>query len=322
MIVEEKMAPSRLIIVISVVVMKKEINANEIFENIDKSLIEKGVPITHRYMEAIREVSQHFGNIPIPISPKALLPHNELGNQLCIWLDNWYTNKYGDNQKFNSDLGFFYQKIRGDLWKYRIPNFYGTCNFFINQDLSDKGKGNETNIMRMSERMTQVYVNDLSDGELSEIHSNFANAIEVFQIFSSWSSSGLRMFSAIRADLRNVSIQLENHIPHYGQTKWSYLQCAEKIIKSWLLKSSVSEEELKKKYGHSIHKLVNAFNKHYVQQISIKELTHIDCSADARYEDESYSLEDIVKAQNWLFKLIISIGYSPTLNSSSVKSPR
>lgn len=304
--------------------MKKKVNVNEVFEGIDRKLIEKGVPITHRYMDAIAEVSKHFGNIPIPIpiSPKALLPDNELGNQLCVWLNNWYTNKYDDNQKFNSDLGFFYQKIRGDLWKYRVPDFYGTCNFFINQDLSDKGKDNETNIMRMSEKMTQSYVNELSDDELSEIHSSFANAIEVFQIFNSWSSSGLRMFSAIQADLRNVSIQLENHIPHYGQTKWSYLQGAEKIIKSWLLKSGVPEEVLKKKYGHSIHKLVNAFNKHYVQQISTKELAHIDCSADARYEDENYSLDDIVKAQNWLFKLIVSIGYSPELSPDITKTSR
>lgn len=302
--------------------MEKKVNVNEVFEYIDKKLIEKGVPITHRYIDAIGEVSQHFDNIPIPISPKALLPDNELGNQLCIWLNNWYTNKYGDNQKFNSDLGFFYQKIRGDLWKYRVPNFYGTCNFFINQDLSDKGKDNETNIMRMSEKMTQSYVNELSDDELSEIHLSFTNAIEVFQIFNSWSSSGLRMFSAIQADLRNVSIQLENHIPHYGQTKWSYLQCAEKIIKSWLLKSGVPDEVLKNKYRHSIHKLVNAFNKHYVQQISIKELAHIDCSADARYEDGSYSLDDIVKTQDWLFKLIISIGYSPWLSSGITKTSR
>jgi hypothetical protein len=273
-------------------------------------------------MDATGEVSQHFGNIPIPMSPKALLPDNELGNKLCIWLDNWYTNKYGDNLNFNFDLGFFYKKIQGDLWKYRIPNFCGTCNFFISQDLSDKGKENETNIMRMAEKMTQSYVNKLNNDELSEIRLSFANAIEVFQVFSSWSSSDLKMYNAIRADLRNVSIQLDDHIPHYGQTKWSYLQCAEKIMKSWLLKSGVTEEVLKKRYGHSIHKLTNAFNKHYVPQVSTAELLHIDCSADARYEDGSYGLDDIVNAQNWLYKLIVSIGYSPELNSDLTRQSR
>ncbi|MNB99074.1 hypothetical protein D3C77_270130 [compost metagenome] len=291
--------------------MENKINVNELFEVIDKKLIEKGIPITHRYIDATGEVSQHFGNIQIPISPKSLLHDNELGNQLCIWLHDWYTQKYGDNQRFNFDLGFFYQRIRGDLWRYRVPNFFGTCNFFISKDLSDKGGNNETNIMRMSEKMTQFYVNELSDDELSAIFISFSNAIEVFQIFNLWSSLDLRMFSAIQADLRNISIQLDNHRPHYGQTKWSYLQCAEKIIKSWLLKSGVSEELLKNKYGHNIHKLVNAFNHHYVQKISTKELSHIDCSADARYADEIYNLDDILNAQRWLFKLINSISYHP-----------
>jgi hypothetical protein len=297
--------------------MKNKVNVNEVFEQIDNKLIEKGVPKTDRYMDAIEEVSVHFGNIAIPISPKALLPDNELGNQLCVWLDNWYTNKYGDSQNFNSDLGFFYKKIQGDLWKYRIPNFCGTCDFFISQDLSDKGKDNQTNILRMSDKMTQSYVNKLNNDELSGILLSFENAIEVFQVFGSWSSADLKMYSAIRADLKNVSVQLDDHIPHYGQTKWSYLQCAEKIMKSWLLKSGLTEKVLKNKYGHKIDKLARAFNEHYVQQVTIADLPHIDCSPNARYENGCYGLGDIVNAQSWLFKLIISIGHSPELNSDS-----
>ncbi|MEZ9510908.1 hypothetical protein AB4341_08580 [Vibrio breoganii] len=292
--------------------MRKQININDVFESIDNKLIEKRVPITHRYMDATREVSQYFGNVPIPISPKSLLPNNEFGNKLCIWLSDWYDHKYGDSQNINCDLGVFYQKVRGDLWKYRIPNFYGRCSFFVSQDLSDKGSNNETNILRMCEDMTESYVNNLSNEELKEIASNYSNAIEVFQTFSSWSSSNLKMHSTIRADFRNISTQLDTHTPHYGQAKWAYLQAAEKIIKSWLMKSGLDGAALKK-LGHNMHRLVNAYNENYAQPISLINLEHINCPADARYEDENFSMVDVLNSQSWLFELITSIGYSPKL---------
>ncbi|ROR25448.1 hypothetical protein EDB67_10498 [Vibrio crassostreae] len=290
--------------------MNKKVNINDIFESIDNNLIERRVPITYRYMDATREVSQYFGNIPIPISPNSLIPNNEFGNKLCIWLSDWYGHKYGDRQHYNGDLGVFYQIVQGDLWKYRVPNFYGRCNFFVSQDLSDKGGNSETNILRMCEDMTESYANRLSNEELIDIASNYSDAIEVFQIFNSWSSLNLRMYSTIRADFRNVSTQLDTHTPHYGQAKWAYLQAAEKIIKSWLMKSGLDQQALKK-YGHNMHKLVNIYNKNYVQQISLINLEHISCPADARYEDETFSMVDTLNSQCWLFNLITTIGYSP-----------
>lgn len=53
--------------------MPRKININEVFENIDKKLIEQKVPITHRFLDATVEVSKFFGDIAIPLSPQALL---------------------------------------------------------------------------------------------------------------------------------------------------------------------------------------------------------------------------------------------------------
>lgn len=293
--------------------MKKEIVINDIFENIDKRLTERGVPITLRYMEAVGEISKYFDNTPIPLSPKSLLPNNDFGNQLCIWLHNWYDAKYGDNQRYNSDLGFLYQKIRGDLWHYRVPNFCGTCNFFIDKDLKVCGENNETNILRMSPKMTQSYVNSLTEIELEQLVSNFGSAIESFEIISGWRVIKIPYHQAIDADFKAISAQIEPHIMNYGQARWAYLQCTEKILKSWLLKAGLPEEQLKNKFGHSIHKLVNAFNKHYEVQLSIDKLEAINCPASARYGDDSFISDDIIEAQKWLFNLIKSIGFSPQL---------
>lgn len=293
--------------------MSKKVVINDIFEEIDERLIAQGVPINIRSMEAIGEVSKYFGNVPIPLSPKSLLPNNEMGNQLCVWLHDWYDAKYGRLQSFNSDLGFFYQKIRGDLWHYRVPNFVGTCNFFIDKNLTVCGDHNETNIMRMSSNMTQAYVNSLTDAELSSLMASFSSALESFEILSGWRLEKIPFCQAIAADLKTITVQLQTDTMNYGQARWAYSQCAEKILKAWLLKAGISEKRLKDDYGHSIHKLVNAFNKHYCEQLSSDKLDAITCSPSARYDEDDFSSEDIIEAQSWLFETIKTIGFSPKL---------
>ncbi|HHF2855304.1 TPA: HEPN domain-containing protein [Vibrio diabolicus] len=293
--------------------MIKKVVINDIFEEIDERLITQGVPIKLRYMEAVGEVSAYFGNVPIPLSPKSPLPDNEMGNQLCVWLYDWYDAKYGKLQSFNSDLGFFYQKIRGDLWHYRVPNFVGTCNFFIDKNLTVCGAHNETNIMRMSSNMTQAYVNSLTDAELISLMASFSSALESFEILSGWRIAKIPLCQAIEADLKTITVQLQTNTMNYGQARWAYSQCAEKILKAWLLKAGVSEKRLKDKYGHSIHKLVNAFNKHYNEQLSSDKFDAITCSPSARYDEDDFSSEDIIEAQNWLFETIKTIGFSPKL---------
>ncbi|SPZ23606.1 Uncharacterised protein [Providencia rettgeri] len=298
--------------------MTTHINLNQLFEEVDKQLIAAGVPISYRHMKALSEISKRFNGVVLPISPNSLLPNNKLGNQLCHYLHLWYNQKYGENQNQSCELGSFYMKIQGDLWKYKIPLFYGQCNFFICKDLTDKGMNNEANILCMSKKMTQAYVNNLSENDLSLIATSFLNAVNVFQTIDLWSSQNLKMLNAAIADLRNIYVQLDSDFPHYGQAKWSYLQCAEKIIKSWLLESGISETDLKKKYSHNIKKLSNAFNELYVQQISVKDILHIECTTDARYEDDNdiYGQDDSINAQNWLFELILSIGYLPQLKDN------
>ncbi|EPQ5228547.1 hypothetical protein LN149_001631 [Providencia stuartii] len=95
-------------------------------------------------------------------------------------------------------------KIQGDLWKYKIPLFYGQCNFFVCKDLTDKGMNNEANILCMSKKMTQAYVNNLSENDLSLIAISFLNAVNVFQTIDLWSSQNLKMLNAAIADLRNI----------------------------------------------------------------------------------------------------------------------
>ena len=264
-------------------------------------------------MHALPELSKRF-NVSIPLSPTRRLPDNDLGNKLSEWLNAWYKSKYGDNQNMNIDLGFLYIKIKGDLWLYRVPNFFGSCSFFINQDLSYKGKMGETNILRMSENMTQAYVDLLSNAELEHIFNNYKIALDVAQTLSCWFSSKIHLHQAIKADLKTVKAHIGNHSSDYGQARWAYMQCAEKILKSWLLQAGYTETQLKnpKEFGHDIQKLVAAFNGKYTTHVNTKNLENIKCSASARYNQSDFKINDIIKAQSWLFSLITSIGVNPT----------
>ncbi|WP_404395512.1 hypothetical protein [Pseudoalteromonas phenolica] len=296
--------------------MNKKIVINDVFEEIDQHLIEQNVPIKLRCLKAVEHVSKYFDNVPIPLSKNSPLPNNSLGNQLGEWLLTWYEEKYGTLQSYNSDLGFFYQRIRGDLWFYRVPNFIGHCSFFIDKDLTNKGAQNETNIMRMSAKMTQAYVNSLTEEELNSLGQSFCLALEAFQILNTWKLKKIPFFPAIEADFQTISVQLQSNSMNYGQARWAYSQCAEKILKAWLLNAGINKEELQKKYGHNIHKLVNAFNKHYAKSISTNGLNSIICSAGVRYDEGEFSSKDIIKAQTWLFKTIITIGTDPKLEGS------
>lgn len=291
--------------------MKDKLNLNEIFENIDIKLIERGTPIAHRFLEATTEVSNMF-NVSILLYPKGKINDGSLEYYLSSCLDNWYTAKYADKIKLNTDLGCFYIIIKKDLWKYRVPNFFGICNFFIEKDLSDKGSDNETNILRMCKDMTQFYVNNLNDFEQLYIFKAFENALEVFQIFGGWRADDVPMLEAIHADMNNISIQLDTTFPHYGQALFSYLQVGEKIIKSWLLNSELSLKELKGKYGHNVSKLAKAFNERYVEQLDINIINDLKNDSNFRYSKEKdFNINDIIKAQNTIFHIILTIGKSP-----------
>ena len=150
--------------------------------------------------------------------------------------------------------------LQGDLWRFRVPNFYGKCEFFIEKNLNIKGGQNQTNILRMCKEITPFMIERLTDDELELIIDLYSKALESFQILNHWNSY-LIFAESIRADLRSIKNHLEINNQNFGQVKYAFMQCVEKILKSFLLKAGLTEKELKAKYGHSIVKLAKAYMK-------------------------------------------------------------
>lgn len=285
-----------------------------LIDKFDKEAIEKQIPVYQRYMYVHSRLGNVFPNIPLPIVAYSPLRDNELGNFIVECLNKWFKDKYAESLRTNLDLGIVIINLQGDLWRFRVPNFYGKCEFFIDNDLNVKGANNQTNILRMCEELTPFIIQKLNDDEFDFILKIYSEALEVYQILNHWYSY-LTFAKSIRADLRNINNHLEINNQNLGQVKYAFMHCAEKILKSFLLMAGLTEKELKDKYGHSIVKLTKAFNQYYQENISLVDISFIECSADARYGTVNFQHEDIMKAQQWFFYMIRTINFSPSLQS-------
>lgn len=294
-----------------------QVDINKIFEKIDAKLAAENVPVDLRLDVAFGEVSDYFG-ICLPVRSSAPLPSNEAGNQIAAWLENWYQSMYGQQKTKRFVLGEFSVKIRNDLWLYSIPEYSGKCSFFVNKDLYDKGESYEANVLRMCIEMQQSYINRLTDAEVKYIFKTFNFSRESFEIYSCWSVLELPMYHAATADYENAKVQLHNYNPHYGQARWSYLQCFEKIIKSWLKKTGKTDSELRD-IGHSLEESIKKFNQLYSSKISLDLARKIQCSASVRYDEEESNKEQALAAEKAVLQLIHEIGFNPTLCESGHK---
>lgn len=284
-------------------------NIQEIISDVDAKLIRKNIPIKIRCVSAIGEISDLL-DVPIPIYPDESCPVGILGEVLCREIYEWYGNRYGLRQRLNNDLGCFIIFLRGDFWFCRIPDFHGTCNFFICQDLSEKGNDNETNILNMIEGMTQDNASSLTDSELEMIYDLYLVALEASETLDAWRFSNLLMYEAAVADLNSATQHVISSSPHYGQAGWSYAQFIEKVIKSWLEVGRVEHKKIRA-LNHNISRIAEKYNEIYNNKITMSNISMIISSSGLRYDEVPISQNQIFEMQNKVFKVIIEIGMKP-----------
>ena len=116
-----------------------EAELNNLIEKFDKEAIDKRIAVYQRYMYIHSRLGNVFPTIPLPIVVNSPLNDNELGNFIVECLDKWCRSKYQNARRTNLDLGMVIINLQGDLWRFRVPNFYGKCEFFIEKNLNIKG---------------------------------------------------------------------------------------------------------------------------------------------------------------------------------------
>lgn len=68
---------------------------------------------------------------------------------------------------------------------------------------------------------------------------------------------------------------------------------------------------MKEKYGHNVSKLAKAFNERYVEQLDVNIINDLKNDPNLRYgKEKDFNINDIIKAQNAIFHIILTIGNS------------
>lgn len=280
-------------------------------EKIDQGFDSEKTPIPHRIGRCLSEISKKY-NIDLPIFSSLEKRALNDSYRVTFIVQEWYRERYGNRLRPSHDIGFLLLLLRGQLLICRVPNFLGSCNFFIDKSLDAKKNINETNILKMITGITQDFANSLSEKEQFYIFSSFQKGLNTAVTISDWSLGSLEMIRAAINDLESIKHNITHNQPHLANSKWAYNQFLEKILKSWILKTGVTRPELKKK-GHQLNDLVDIFNKLYQNKVDRSKIPLIMGSAALRYDEIEVTNEELMTIQDSVFDIVLQISSSPKL---------
>jgi len=96
-----------------------------------------------------------------------------------------------------------------------------------------------------------------------------------------------------RADLQAAVNNIFLAQPHYGQSKWSSLQFAEKMLKCFL---KIKEVEFPK--SHNLEELYKLAHRNGLPDIQKNIIRAIQCPADVRYGEINVTLDEAIEAHH------------------------
>lgn len=174
------------------------------------------------------------------------------GPNLFHEIEAWYRTLYPDHATFQGDWGSRWFVIRGEFYKARIPVVFNPT------ELLDP-------FAYMSE-LTAVLLELLSSDEKHEIeqafNAFFRQASDINLNMTVWRSESPRLLGELLergwADLRDAGTAFRPNDP--TSVLFGIQQAAEKYFKALLVGHGIAtaEEELRKKFGHDVSKLMTA----------------------------------------------------------------
>jgi len=279
---------------------KTEQEFNILMEEIDNLLKDRRIPIFNRPIHSPIEIAKKL-KITIPLVPISIeaTPGDYRGDSLSAHIQDWHQRKYGDRLKSSMAIGTGIIFIKNDPWRVIYPRIFGTVSFVCVNDL-DKYKDSPSfttngmspviNILNLIEDMPNDYAKSLSASELSEIKQIFLSGIESLSYFDMIKSKSF--IKEAKIDLENAVNNILSDHAHYGQSKYASLQFSEKLLKCFLSEKSVNFPK-----SHRLSDLYNlAVKKGQLTEFTSDLLDQVQCSAGAKYGEETVDLMDAVRA--------------------------
>lgn len=268
-------------------------------EDIDAQLRAANVQIHARSFHAAGEYSKLF-QLEIPMSPcpeKGRLGVYT-GGDAAAHIRKWFDDRYGDRQKTFIGPGAAVIVLRGDPWEIRLPRIYGTVQCVVERDLSryanepslrSDGHPPIKNLLTLINDFPPGLAAKLSDEECRYVLDSFKHVLDCMHAIEY--IAGNPYIPEVLSDIHASVIHIFSAPPHYGQSKWSSAQAAEKLLKSLLKVKGISFP-----FNHDIRGLADLARSGGMRPLENGIIDQLQTRAAVRYGDESVSLIEAVAA--------------------------
>lgn len=275
---------------------------DSLMHEIDQKMQVDGVPIHLRELTAMSEVAKLLDvEFISPLKPKPT-PGVYSGADLPAHVSVWIRNRYGDRLNFDFTNGYAVLLIRGDPWLLRFPLLYGAVTLVCERDLNKKYpsivvtrpgeplKKPTVSILQCIKEFPQGLAASLSDKELRDILKFFLYGHEFLNALNSFCRDHPLAMSAL-LDLNASARYCVSSPTEFGQSRWSSLQAAEKLLKFYIESKGQPYPKT-----HLLSELAPRAAALGLSVIDAKVLDAIQCDAGVRYEQRPHAVKDVVAA--------------------------
>lgn len=267
----------------------------EMMEKVDSFLRENEVPIHARPIKGWFEISKalKLNLILFSLAKNKADEGVYTGDDLTIRIFDWFDDRYGERLKIRWDIGRVVFMVREDLWEVRVPEIFGTVDFFISKDKKSSDQQEDLKLNRVPKcnifddfvNIPSALVKSLGDQELKDIAETF---VVVYESMSALSIiKDMYLVKELLCDIESSVNHLLEIPPHYGMSKWASLQVLEKAFKAYLSFKGVAFPK-----SHKLNDLSKIAASNGLFAIEKALLAQVQCAAGARYGDEVVSKQD------------------------------
>jgi hypothetical protein len=215
---------------------------------------------------------------------------------LAVRIYDWFTRQYGDRLKSDLAFGKTVVEIRQDLYALRVLRIYGRGMIFCDPSLPSVPPGgvsiNEPFKARLFEQidgLTPEFIRSFTTAECNNTLDAYARGF--LGLSRMLDVEGAPFSKEALDDLLQSASHLVSRNPNFGFSRWSSLQAAEKVLKSYIVQNGGALEKIHKLAG--LEKAASAIG---LPKLPPNLLADIQCSADVRYAAHTVTKADALKA--------------------------
>ena len=263
---------------------------------IDALLASEGVPIHARPLKSVTLIGKVLGVTGFAVlNEQPSVDFTRDNSHIWPVLHEWYEQRYGERLKFDMSAGRVAIPLRGATWSCEIPLMMGTIKVYVERvgleriPMSPKERLGTLNVLDCIDGLTLALRSELTHDEMAMIGGLFQLGCAAFMTLSQ--SGKHELLLAARKDYMSAVGHLID-TPHNGQSRWSSLQAAEKVVKFQIAKHGHEYPKT-----HDLAKLSRLLASHGLRPLPQALIDAVQCDAGVRYAS-SASFEDALKAHH------------------------